>query len=367
MKVVLSNGSTVGEIMEFTKFDLLAANLLNPSRGNLPNLYLYGPPGTSKTYFINQLIENIGESSTYLYSKPTYKISQHKQRPEHWKKLIGDRKAKFWWLTFHQGISYEDFVLGLRPIPEGGGLKLQPRAGPLLEAAEWAKKGGASFIIIDEMNRGDLPRILGDFITFMEYGNRLNEDGGGDDKLPLTFSNLNRDEDDPTQSEEIIFTNEKKEVKLKDGGYQIPHHLYILGTMNSLDRSVAPIDSAIERRFNRIPLDADPESLNNGGWPIDKAGAAVKELAINILKRVNNIIHENTTHYPEESYLGQAFLGTSKNAAALRYAATYRLLPQFKKVLGTKQDPFAKMLKDIDAYKTSIDIGDGRVLPEVEL
>ena len=339
--------------MNFEQFDLLAANLLNPMRGNLPNLYLYGPPGTSKTFYISELKKRINGLNYYTYSVSNATVNERTTRPQHWKNLIGDREAKFWWLTFHQGISYEDFVLGLRPIPDGSGLRLQPRAGPLLQAAEFAKSGGASFIIIDEMNRGDLPRILGDFITFMEYGNRE----GSDNKL--TFANLNMDSTDPLKSETIIFPDGKREIGLIDGGYEIPKHLYLLGTMNSLDRSVAPIDSAIERRFNRIPLVANPHSLENG-WPIPDS---LKGIAIGLLDRLNTIINKNVNHYPEESHLGQAILGTSQNAAALKYAVNFRLLPQFKKVLGTNMDDYYKFLEEIKSYKQTIDIGNGERLP----
>jgi len=338
--------------MEFDKFDVLAANLLNPERGNLPNLYLYGPPGTSKTFYISKLKRKINNVENFTYSRGTIGPAFF-TRPQHWKNLIGERQEKFWWLTFHQGISYEDFVLGLRPIPEGGGLKLQPRAGPLLEAAEWAKSGGASFIIIDEMNRGDLPRILGDFITFMEYGNR--EESGN----KLTFANLNMDLTNPLESEDIIFPDEERKISLIDGGYEIPKHLYLLGTMNSLDRSVAPIDSAIERRFNRIPLAANPQSLQNG-WPIPDS---LKGIAIELLVRLNSIIDEEVNHYPEESHLGQAIIGTSPNAAALKYAVTFRLLPQFRKVLGNNIENYNRVLAEIESYKLTIEIGNGERLP----
>jgi 5-methylcytosine-specific restriction endonuclease McrBC GTP-binding regulatory subunit McrB len=339
--------------MDFDYFSTLAANLLHPRRGNLPNLYLYGPPGTSKTFYINKLKNAIGRwEQNFRYSGG--RIFADESRPLHWKDLIGDREAKFWWLTFHQGISYEDFVLGLRPIPDGSGLRLQPRAGPLLQAAEFAKSGGASFIIIDEMNRGDLPRILGDFITFMEYGNREAIENN------LTFANLNMNPTNMLESESIIFPEGERRIELNDGGYVIPTHLYILGTMNSLDRSVAPVDSAIERRFNRIPLVANPQSLLQAEWPIPDS---MKVIAIKLLKRLNSIIDENVKHYPEESHLGQAILGTSSNAAALKYAINFRLLPQFKKVLGHNLETYNNTLEEIKDYKKTIDIGNGARLP----
>ncbi|MDA8690329.1 AAA family ATPase [Euryarchaeota archaeon] len=339
--------------MEYSYFSSLAANLLNPRRGNLPNLYIYGPPGTSKTFYISKLKNEINGSENFIYSNGQIR-SNDLVRPMHWENLIGDREAKFWWLTFHQGISYEDFVLGLRPIPDGTGLKLQPRAGPLLEAAEWAKDGGASFVIIDEMNRGDLPRILGDFITFMEYGNREGSDNN------LTFANLNMNPMNPLESEDIIFPDGERKINLNDGGYDIPKHLYLLGTMNSLDRSVAPIDSAIERRFNRIPLVANPQSLHQDEWPIPDS---MKVIAIKLLERLNSIIDENVKHYPEESHLGQAILGTSSNAAALKYAINFRLLPQFKNVLGHNLETYINTLEEIKAYNKNIYIGNGARLP----
>ena len=221
-----------------------------------PNILLYGPPGTGKTY-ICQTLRKAFESQTgmFLDSDGIF-----------WP---GPIQAKTWWVTFHQSVTYEDFVLGLRPkVGEEGGMELVPRAGPLLEAMEYAKENNGknhSVIFIDEINRGDLSRILGDFITYMDVDKRgvvINDEvAEGDKTLPLRFALLDPNNGVRNSSEKILINGEVLEagINLTDGNYIVPPNLTIIATMNSLDRSVAPMDSAMKRRFFQINIlpDAD--------------------------------------------------------------------------------------------------------------
>lgn len=159
---------------------------------------LEGPPGTGKTRLAVNLIKDV------------YK---------------GNGRT----IQFHPGTTYETFVGGLSPVQEDGpgGLKFTPRRGHLMEAAAEALKNPAQHYLlhIDEINRADLSKILGEAIFLFEPSEP-------DREVSLFYdfgAPFNR--------------------KLK-----LPANLHVLGTMNSADRSIAILDIAVRRRFAFVPL-----------------------------------------------------------------------------------------------------------------
>ena len=146
-----------------------------------------GPPGTGKTYVAKRIAEHCREHG-------------------------GDFKI----VQFHPSYSYEDFVEGFRPtLTEGGQAGFQINPGPLRQIAdEAAANPDATFIlVIDEINRGNVSKILGELYFLLEYrGDRVN----------LQYSN--------------------KE-------FTLPKNLWFIGTMNTTDRSIALVDAALRRRF----------------------------------------------------------------------------------------------------------------------
>ena len=156
------------------------------------NLILQGPPGTGKTYLAKRL---------------AFALIGHKS----------DSKVRQF--QFHPGLAYEDFVRGWRP---GGGDKLELRDGPLIEAIDEAKSKSNSkiVIVIEEINRGNPANVLGEMLTLLEADKRKEEDA-----LALSYQ---RDDN------ERIY---------------VPDNLYVIGTMNVADRSLALLDFALRRRF----------------------------------------------------------------------------------------------------------------------
>lgn len=197
---------------------------LRPELGPLPvgarpqrNLILYGPPGTGKTFLAKQLAQT----------------------------LTGDAQPgqDFRWrlVQFHPSYSYEDFVQGLRPDLNATGIRYQLCQGPFLEACRAAENSDQFHVlVIDEINRGDPARIFGEGLYALEYR------GEGVD-LAL------------------------------QGRLVVPPNLVIIGTMNSVDRSVALVDYALRRRFSFIRLRPDPELLARR--PVAGASAAAAVLA----------------------------------------------------------------------------------------
>ena len=116
-------------------------------------------------------------------------------------------------VQFHPSYAYEDFVQGFRPKESGEGFEL--RDGPLLRIADRARNDDRCnyYLIIDEINRGNLGKILGELYFLLEYR---------DEEINLQYS---------------------------DRSFSLPENLYIIGTMNTADRSIALVDLALRRRF----------------------------------------------------------------------------------------------------------------------
>jgi 5-methylcytosine-specific restriction enzyme B len=133
-------------------------------------------------------------------------------------------------IQFHPNVTYENFVGGLAPTGAKGelGFRFEPVMGQLMQAAKVAREtGGKPYLLhIDEVNRADLSKVLGEAIMLLEF----NEEKARTIKLPHDFGSPFYD------------------------NFAIPPNLHILGTMNSADRSIAILDIAIRRRFAFVKL-----------------------------------------------------------------------------------------------------------------
>jgi len=156
-------------------------------------IIMYGPPGTGKTYLAS-------------------KLARH---------LTDDGAVKL--VQFHPSYTYEDFFEGFRPEPGGSGtLTFTLRAGPFRDFAEVAADNPttAYLLIIDEINRANLAKVFGELYFLLEYR---------DESISLQYS--------------------------PDKEFTLPPNLFLIGTMNTADRSIARIDTAMRRRFAFVELD----------------------------------------------------------------------------------------------------------------
>lgn len=229
------------------------------------NALLYGPPATGKTRLISELfkaLNNPPEIHRGILLDPNDAESPF-SRPE--LEITIPRPIKVVWTTFHQAYGYEDFVLGLRPEVNAKGTHLQPWAGVFLDAALELSDPESAYesivIFIDEVNRGNAARIFGEFMTFLDFDYR----DGGRVPLPLPLRQLTYENG---TSEEIRRPGGKV-VRLPEG-FTFPKHVYIVSTMNSVDRAAVPIDSALARRFDRIEMRPDLDVLARH-WGLDRA------------------------------------------------------------------------------------------------
>ena len=222
------------------------------------------PPATGKTRLISELFDalnnppeaqrgillDVGEAES-PFSRPQQEITI-------------PQPIKVVWTTFHQSYGYEDFVLGLRPEITDGGTRLQPWAGVFLDAALELSDPESEYksvvIFIDEINRGNAARIFGEFMTFLDFDYR----DGGLVPLPLPLRQLTYQEG---QSQNIHRPSGKTPTIPE--GFTFPRHVYIVSTMNSVDRAAVPIDSALARRFDRIEMRPNLNVLAEH-WGLDK-------------------------------------------------------------------------------------------------
>lgn len=225
---------------------------------------LYGPPGTGKTLLARDCIVDFE------------------------KQAGGSSYSEF--VTFHQSFAYEEFVEGIRPSVDGSGqLQYDVKPGVFRRICERASKDPDRkyLLVIDELNRGNIAKILGELITLIEKDKRL--DAKNELEVTLPYSG---------------------------DRFGVPSNLYILGTMNTADRSIALLDAAIRRRFSFMECPPDPSLLS--GREVD--GIDLQKLLSNMNERISLLVDR-------DHRIGHSYLMGISDLSQLKRAWEQQIMP----------------------------------------
>lgn len=198
-----------------------------------------------------------------------------------------DFKKQCEFVQFHPSYDYTDFVEGLRPKNDNGNIGFERKDGVFKEFCKEALNNQSSnfVFIIDEINRGEISKIFGELFFSVDSGYR-----GEKGKVQTQYANLIEDGDE-----------------FKDGFY-IPENVYIIGTMNDIDRSVESMDFAMRRRFTwkEIKAEDTQETILND----------LENLKDETIKRMNNlnkVIRNKETNLSEAYCIGAAYFKKIKD------------------------------------------------------
>lgn len=281
------------------------------------NLILQGAPGTGKTY--NSAVIAVALIDGSLNGEDIdlpIDVSDHKQVMERYQELINISQIVF--STFHQSMDYEDFIEGLRPKVENGQIIYDIKKGifkKICEAAE--KEPEKNFVlIIDEINRGNVSKIFGELISLIEK-----------DKRKESIHSL---------TATLTYSGEP---------FGVPANLYILGTMNTTDRSTGTLDYALRRRFVFKTMKADEQIVN-------AQEEEIAEIALPLFSQVKEFIKKYNSGDMdiEDLMIGHSYFLAS-NIEQLQNNIEYKIKPLIKEYIndGILRMPSAKTLDDIFA------------------
>jgi len=265
---------------------------------NIKNIILYGSPGVGKTHNTNKLINLIesGVSEKEIFES----IKENKKETID---LDEDLKVRTKFITFHQSFGYEDFIEGFRPNEEG---QIKLANGIFKEVSLEAQKNLNNskedplknyYLVIDEINRGNISKIFGELITLIEEDKR--------DKL------------------EVVLPYSKE-------AFKIPSNLYIIGTMNSTDKSIALIDIALRRRFTFLKMKPNADLIEY---------SEAKALFI----KLNEYIRES--HLGEDYQIGHSYFMGIDSDNDLEFVWEYKVKPLLEEYFYGDENSLGEILK----------------------
>lgn len=247
------------------------------------NIILQGAPGTGKTFSTAALsLKALGVEDVDWKAQ--------KSVMDKYDELVNDGRIAF--TTFHQSMDYEDFVEGYKPEEIDGDIKFKLKPGVFRNICEKAKTQPC-VLIIDEINRGNVSKIFGELITLLEADKR----DGGDHRIQVNLTYSGKP-------------------------FSVPENLYIIGTMNTTDRSVGSIDYALRRRFAFWTLKSNREVIEGQNVDVD-----VKSKALSVFEKVEEFLKANPSDMKMDDLMPGHSYFMAKSLAELETKVKYELIP----------------------------------------
>ena len=249
------------------------------------NTILFGPPGTGKTW------ETVSHAVAIADNEDPAELAQAENRETvkvRFEELRKEGRVEF--VTFHQNYTYEDFIEGIGPVLKRKELLYELREGVFKRISSHASDPDHSnkrhVLIIDEINRGNIAKIFGELITLIEPTKR----SGSEDEAVVT----------------LPYSQEP---------FSVPGNLYLVGTMNTADRGIALLDTALRRRFDFIEMMPDVSLIEKDIEDVD--GQAM-------LEAINERI---TVYLGREHQIGHTYLIGVRTIDRLAEAFQRRIVP----------------------------------------
>ena len=289
------------------------------------NRILFGPPGTGKTFStINHALSILEDSSL-----DKLKVEKREDVRERYEEFVNNKQIRV--TTFHQSYSYEDFIEGIRPklksIKDKNGN--EERKEISYETVDGVFKNIVTdainnypekyVLIIDEINRGNISDILGELITLLEPSKR-------------------KEGDEPT-----IVT-----LPYSQKPFEIPNNIYIIGTMNTADRSISVLDTALRRRFRFIELPPNYKSLTS--VLIEKKVTEEKLEGIDLIKLLKKINERIGFLLDKDHMIGHTeFMNVTSKKKLVDLFANY-IIPLLEEYFHNDYENIQRVLGDNDDW-----------------
>lgn len=261
------------------------------------NIILYGPPGTGKTHMLTELMHSFAASVLFddLDTEAPFRVTN------------ASAATPTAWCTFHPSYSYENFVYGIKPVVIDNSLGFKPHIGPFLKQSLAATDGKRALLIIDEINRGNADSIFGNTVAILNHN----------------------------ADETVRFTHPITVDGNTVHGLSASDNLFVVGTMNSLDKSTSPLSAELKQRFVIVEVAPSVEVLRSHLQRNPSVNADMAEFCCALMSTLNQRIR---AFCGKEFELGQGFFwplvnATSNHEDVLADIICNKVLPHLKDIL----------------------------------
>lgn len=285
---------------------------------------LYGPPGGGKTFWAERTANDL--AAINAFGRPFDSLTADEQGI-----VAGtdDAPGLVRLCCFHPAYGYEDFIEGFRPGVSGMEdmhVAFELRDGVFKRLCKDAAESPSRqfYLIVDEINRGDIPRIFGELLTVLEKDKR---------------------------GKRII-------LPVSQTAFSVPHNVFLIGTMNTADRSISLLDAALRRRFGFVELMPDCSLLKDAVI----AGISLKAW----LEALNRRIRDHVGRDSRNLQIGHSYLmhggGPLRDLPALKRAIRDDIIPLLEEYCyedyGTLAEILGKLIVDADAARIRLELFD---------